>query len=122
MEVGVELVSLILGSNLVTNVVSSFFTFKITKRKYNSEVDNNLIKNMQESLAFYKQLVDDNNKRLEDVLKRNEDLNAIVVSQQSEILEIYKFLGVQSKEELIKLKDQLIRNGHNKQELLLQGI
>lgn len=61
---------------LVTTLTSSILTWFLTKKKYHSEVDNNLIKNMQESLDFYRQLSDDNSKRLEEVLKRNEALEA----------------------------------------------
>lgn len=43
------------------------------RKKYNSEVDNNLIENMQKSLEFYKKLSDDNKKMLDEVLNRNED-------------------------------------------------
>ena len=46
------------------------------KKKYNTEVDSNLINNMQESLDFYMKLSDDNKERLEEVLKRNEQLES----------------------------------------------
>lgn len=45
-------------------VITGFVTFFMTKRKYNTEVDSNIIKNMQESLTFYKELSDDNKARL----------------------------------------------------------
>jgi hypothetical protein len=44
----------------------------MAKRKYNSEVDNNVISNMKASLDFYKQLSDDNKERLSEVLKKND--------------------------------------------------
>ena len=59
---------------LITSVVSGWTSWFFTRRKYNSEVDNNLIANMQQSLEFYKQLSDDNKSRLEEILKRNEQL------------------------------------------------
>lgn len=59
---------------LVTSTVSSFVTWVLARKKYNSEVDNNLIENMQKSLEFYKQLSDDNKARLDEVLKRNDQL------------------------------------------------
>lgn len=62
------------GIGLLTTVVSAWASWVFARKKYNSEVDNNLIQNMQESLNFYKKLSDDNRTRLEEVLKRNEDL------------------------------------------------
>jgi len=58
----------------IATFVSSFTTWFFTKRKYNSEVDANLITNMQESLEFYKTLADDNKARLEEVLRENAEL------------------------------------------------
>lgn len=59
---------------ILTTIVGSWASWFFARRKYNSEVDNNLIENMQESLNFYKQLSDDNRSRLEEVLKRNAEL------------------------------------------------
>lgn len=62
------------GIGLLTTVIGSWTSWIFARKKYNSEVDNNLIQNMKESLDFYKKLSDDNKIRLEEVLKRNEDL------------------------------------------------
>lgn len=59
---------------IVTTIVSSFVSWFFAKRKYNAEVDNHLITNMQESLEFYKALADDNKVRLESVLQENAEL------------------------------------------------
>ena len=59
---------------ILTTIVGSWASWFFARKKYNSEVDNNLIENMQESLNFYKQLSDDNRARLEEVLKRNAEL------------------------------------------------
>ena len=62
------------GIGLVSTFIGSWTSWFFARKKYNSEVDNNLIQNMKESLEFYKQLSDDNKKRLEEVLKRNVEL------------------------------------------------
>lgn len=62
------------GIGLITTIVSSWASWFFARKKYNSEVDNNLIENMQDSLNFYRQLSDDNKIRLDVVLKRNQDL------------------------------------------------
>lgn len=62
------------GVGIITTVISGWTSWFFTRRKYNSEVDNNLIENMQQSLEFYKKLSDDNKSRLDEVLKRNAEL------------------------------------------------
>lgn len=62
------------GVGIITTVISGWTSWFFARRKYNSEVDNNLIKNMQQSLEFYKKLSDDNENRLDEVLKRNAGL------------------------------------------------
>lgn len=62
------------GVGIITTVISGWTSWFFARRKYNSEVDNNLIENMQQSLEFYKKLSDDNKNRLDGVLKRNAKL------------------------------------------------
>lgn len=62
------------GVGIITTVISGWTSWFFARRKYNSEVDNNLIENMQQSLEFYKKLSDDNKNRLDGVLKRNAEL------------------------------------------------
>ena len=50
---GIEII--ITGAvGLVTTVVGSWTSWVFARRKYNSEVDSNLIHNMQEALEYYK--------------------------------------------------------------------
>lgn len=62
------------GAGIITTVISGWTSWFFARRKYNSEVDNNLIENMRQSLEFYKKLSDDNKNRLDEVLKRNAEL------------------------------------------------
>lgn len=62
------------GAGIITTVISGWTSWFFARRKYNSEVDNNLIENMQQSLEFYKKLSDDNKNRLDEVLRRNAEL------------------------------------------------
>lgn len=62
------------GVGIITTVISGWTSWFFARRKYNSEVDNNLIENMQQSLEFYKKLSDDNKNRLDEVLRRNAEL------------------------------------------------
>lgn len=71
MDVGVLITG---GVGLVTTIISSWVSWLFARKKYNSEVDNTIIKNMQESLEFYEELSDDTVKRLDNVLDRNKYL------------------------------------------------
>lgn len=53
---------------IATMFASNYFTYFFTRKKYNSEVDGNVIENMQKSLDFYTKLSDDNKQRLEEAL------------------------------------------------------
>lgn len=62
------------GVGLVSTIVSGWTSWFFARKKYDSEVDSNLINNMKESLDFYEKLSTDNKERLEEVLKRNAEL------------------------------------------------
>ena len=62
------------GIGLITTIVSGWTSWFFARKKYDSEVDSNLINNMKESLDFYEKLSTDNRERLEEVLKRNTEL------------------------------------------------
>ena len=73
MDTGILITGLV---GVISTIVSGWTSWFFARRKYNSEVDNNLIENMQDSLDFYKKLSDDNRARLDEVLKRNVELQA----------------------------------------------
>jgi predicted RNase H-like nuclease (RuvC/YqgF family) len=58
----------------VLGIISSIVAFFLAKKKYNSEVKGNDIKNMQDALTFYKDLTDDSKGRLNQTLDENEGL------------------------------------------------
>lgn len=59
---------------IIATIVSGWVSWFFARKKYNSEVDSNLINNMKNSLDFYEKLSTDNRERLEEVLKRNIEL------------------------------------------------
>lgn len=71
MDTGVIITAII---GVVTTFVSGWTSWFFTRKKYNSEVDQNIIHNMKDSLEFYKQLSDDNKQRLDEMIKRNDAL------------------------------------------------
>lgn len=59
-----------IGSSTIASIVSFF----VAKKKYNVEVDHDEIQNMKESLDFYKQLSESNQKILSEILTKSEEL------------------------------------------------
>ena len=76
-----------------STIVSGFVSWFFAKRKYNAEVDNSLITNMQESLEFYKTLADDNKVRLDAVLKENADLRKEVNEMREKLVALTSVLA-----------------------------
>lgn len=89
------------GVGIVSTIISGWASWIFARKKYNSEVDGNLIENMQKSLEFYKNLSDDNSQRLDKALEDNAHLRADV----EELLKENK----QLKKEIDILKDQVIK-------------
>ncbi len=95
---------------VITTVASGFVSWFFARKKYNSEVDNQLIINMQESLEFYKRLSDDNTERLTKVLEQNKEIleqNAKLLDQNTQLEREVKEL----KEQIRKLTDKASKNG-----------
>lgn len=91
----IELDVLITGAvGVVSSIISAWTSWFFARKKYNSEVDNNLIENMQDSLNFYKQLSDDNRKRLDDVLKRNEELDKEIQDLRKQLFNLMSSICV----------------------------
>ena len=73
---------------LVTTITSGWVSWFFARKKYNSEVDSQVIANMKESLDFYKSLSDDNKERLTQVLEQNKEIleqNAELIAQNKKL-------------------------------------
>lgn len=86
---------------LFTTIVSGWTSWIFARKKYNSEVDSQVITNMKESLDFYKQLSDDNKERLDQVLAQNKE----ILAQNAQLIEQNKRLQAEVEE----LKQQIKR-------------
>ena len=76
------------GVGLATSIISSWTTWFLTRKKYNSEVDLNLVEKMEKSLEFYKSLSDDNKNRLEEITERNNELEKEVQELRKQVLNL----------------------------------
>ena len=86
---------------VVTTIISGWTSWFFARKKYNSEVDNQVITNMKESLDFYKHLSDDNKERLTQVLEQN----ALLLEQNTNLENKIKKLEAQ----IQSLADQLTK-------------
>lgn len=86
---------------LFTTIVSGWTSWIFARKKYNSEVDSQVITNMKESLDFYKHLSDDNKERLDQVLAQNKE----ILAQNAQLIEQNKRLQAEVEE----LKQQIKR-------------
>lgn len=97
---------------LITTVISGWTSWVFARKKYNSEVDSQVISNMTDSLEFYKKLSDDTTERLDQVLKQNKE----ILAQNAELIEQNKLLQNEVEElkgQVKKLTDRLKRNESN---------
>lgn len=79
---------------LFTTIISGWTSWIFARKKYNSEVDSQVISNMTESLEFYKKLSDDNKERLDQVLAQNKE----ILAQNAELIEQNKRLQAEVEE------------------------
>lgn len=81
-----EIIIALIG--IVTTITGSWASYFFTRKKYYSEVDSTVINNMKQSLEFYTKLSDDNKARLEEALKRNEQLDEEVRELRKQVNEL----------------------------------
>lgn len=95
------------GVGVLTSVISSLVTWLLAKKKYNAEVDNNVIQNMQQSLNFYKELSDDNKERLTEVLEKNQKLEDDVSELRKQMLNLTMkiCLDLSCKHRILEIKE-----------------
>lgn len=80
------LVTALIG--VITTTTSGWVSWFFTRRKYNTDVDHSVIENMEKSLEFYSKLAEDNKERLEEVLKRNANLESDINKVKTQLAEL----------------------------------
>lgn len=95
------------GVGVLTSAISSLVTWLLAKKKYNAEVDNNVIQNMQQSLEFYKELSDDTKERLAEVLEKNQKLEDDVAELRKQMLNLTMkiCLDLSCKHRILEIKE-----------------
>ena len=75
---------------VVSTTAGSWLSWFLARKKYNSEVDNNVISNMEASLEFYQKLSTDNKERLDSALQENKELRVEITSLQEDNINLRK--------------------------------
>lgn len=76
------------GIGVITTITSGWVSYFFTRKKYNSEVDLNLIEKMQGSLDFYMKLSEDNKRILDETLNKLEESEKRNDTLENEIREL----------------------------------
>lgn len=97
-----------------TNGITGWFSWFFARRKANAETDSTIIENLQQSLAFYKDICDDNQKRLDENQRRLDEMQQRLQERQQQLNDALK--------QVAKLQEEIIRlrNAENKKYLELQ--
>lgn len=86
-DMGTEIVIALVG--VVCTGLSSWFTFFLTKRKYNTEVESQQIQNMNEAFESYKKTMEANvellNTKVKLLQEENSDLRSQIASLQKQL-------------------------------------
>lgn len=101
------------GIGLITTIGSGWTSWFFARKKYNSEVDNNLINNMKQSLEFYEKLSTDNRERLEEVLKRNTELEQEIGELKKQMFNLMSSICTDLTCQLRKRNLNLFVNGNS---------
>ena len=79
---------------VVCTGLSSFITWLLARRKYNTEVEHNNIENMEGSLEFYEKITASSNKILAEVLEKSEKLAQSNVELLIEVQNLRAQIGI----------------------------
>lgn len=86
-----EIIIALIG--IAATIVGSWASWFFTRKKYNSEVDNTVINNLQEVVNTYKVICDDLKKRLETALSSNATIAERNNKLEDEIRDLRKQLN-----------------------------
>jgi len=81
-----EIIIALIG--ILATGVSSFLTWLFARKKYNAEVDSQVIQNMNNLLDFYIKLCDDTNRRVLEIQRENDSLREKVEKIETRLVRL----------------------------------
>ena len=76
------------GIGILTTAASGFCSYVFTKKKYYTEVDHNVIENLEKSLKFYEELTTHNREKLNELVDENKALRKEVDDLRKQLQEL----------------------------------
>lgn len=76
------------GIGLITSIASAWTSWFFARKKYNTEVDNNYIENLQKALATYDSIIAHNKTEIDYLMKKNDELEKEVAELRKQILDL----------------------------------
>lgn len=76
------------GIGLLTTITSGWVSWFFARKKYNTEVDSNYIKNLQEAITTYDSIISHNKSEIEYLMRRNEELEKEVSELRKQMLDL----------------------------------
>lgn len=106
---------IIAGIGILTTGASAWISYFFTRKKYYTEVDGNVIKNLEESLKFYEDLTRHNKEQLKELMEENKSLRQELneVRKQLQDLTTNLYLDEAFKNRINTRKRQLENNKNN---------
>lgn len=98
---------------VVSSAISSGISWVISKKKYQTEVHQNQIENMQKSLKFYEDLSTDTQERLGKILEENEALRTENQDIKAELHEVKEMLRKMMDNVCVNLACQIRNRGYS---------
>lgn len=105
-------------TGLFCTTVSSIVTFILTKRKYNTEVDSQQIKNMNDSFDVYKKMMEETLDSQKKMMEATIEYNSNTISAQNKKIEALQKENEVLRQQVADLQMQLIKffgNNYNPQ-------
>lgn len=76
------------GIGIISTGASAWISYFLTRKKYNAEVDNSVIVNLEKSLKFYEELSTHNQEKLKELMEENKSLRNEIEELRKQLLEI----------------------------------
>lgn len=76
------------GIGILTTAASAIITWIFAKKKYYTEVDHNVIENLEKSLDFYEKLSTHNQEKLKELMEENKTLRREIDELRKQLQEI----------------------------------
>lgn len=102
------------GIGILTTGASAWISYFFTRKKYHTEVDNNVIANLEKSLRFYEELSTHNQEKLKELMEENKTLRNEIEELRKQLLEISTNLYLDSSyQNRKKIRELQIANTKN---------